>query len=60
VRKVGLKKEGHDMEKRNCTRYSEELRAKIIAEYAKKELGYRKIAQKFGFALRCRSRYHTP
>ena len=48
------------MEKRNCTRYSEELRAKIIAEYAKKELGYRKIAQKFGFVLRCRSWYHTP
>ena len=36
------------MEKRNCTRYSEELRTKIIAEYAKKELGYRKIAKKFG------------
>ena len=30
------------------SRYSEELKAKIIAEYAKEELGYRKIAKKFG------------
>ena len=36
------------MRKKISTRYSEELKAKIIAEYAKEELGYRKIAQKFG------------
>ena len=35
------------MRKKISTRYSEELKAKIIAEYAKEELGYRKIAQKF-------------
>lgn len=36
------------MREKISTRYSEELKAKIIAEYAKEELGYRKIAQKFG------------
>lgn len=42
------------MEKKNGTRYSEELKEQIIAEYAKQELGYIKIAKKFGFALRRR------
>ena len=36
------------MGKKNGVRYREELKEQIIAEYAKKELGYKKIAQKFG------------
>ena len=36
------------MGKKNGSRYSEELKEQIIAEYAKHELGYIKIAKKFG------------
>ena len=35
------------MGKKNGSRYSEELKEQIIAEYAKHELGYIKIAKKF-------------
>ena len=48
------------MAKRKYLKYTRELKAVIIAKYAKKELGYKKIAKKFGFALRCCSWYHTP
>ena len=36
------------MGNKNGVRYREELKEQIITEYAKKELGYKKIAQKFG------------
>ena len=36
------------MGNKNGVRYREELKEQIITEQAKKELGYKKIAQKFG------------
>jgi len=46
--KLDKKRKGSTMAKKKYSRYTKELKAAIIAEYAKDEIGYHLIAKKFG------------